>query len=106
MRGACDVADTCTGASKACPDALIAAGTQCRAKNDAFPVCGPAEQCTGASPDCPADAKSSCSTSKADNCRADGSCGCGVNLPCGPNLICDGGKCLCATCLSGEPPTE
>ena len=52
--GACDVAETCDGASAACPaDALVPAMVECRASAGA---CDPAEACTGVSPACPADA--------------------------------------------------
>jgi hypothetical protein len=52
--GACDVAETCTGAAAACPaDALVPASTECRAAAD---VCDVAEVCDGVAPTCPADA--------------------------------------------------
>ena len=51
--GACDVAETCTGTSTACPsDALATAGSVCRA---AAGACDVAETCTGSSASCPAD---------------------------------------------------
>ena len=50
--GACDVAETCTGSSAACPaDVLTAAGTVCHA---AAGACDVAESCTGTSTSCPA----------------------------------------------------
>ncbi|MEO7331471.1 MAG: DNRLRE domain-containing protein, partial [Minicystis sp.] len=62
--GACDPAETCTGAAADCPaDALAAAGTPCRA---AAGVCDAAETCTGASAACPADGKVAAGTT----CRA------------------------------------
>ncbi|MEO7329711.1 MAG: MopE-related protein, partial [Minicystis sp.] len=52
--GACDPAESCTGASLDCPaDALSAAGTSCRA---AAGVCDVVETCNGASTACPVDA--------------------------------------------------
>jgi cysteine-rich repeat protein len=52
--GPCDVAETCTGTSAACPaDQLAAAGTTCRA---AAGTCDVAETCTGTAAACPADA--------------------------------------------------
>ncbi|MBI3182520.1 MAG: hypothetical protein HYZ28_10275, partial [Myxococcales bacterium] len=49
----CDVAESCTGASAACPvDGFASSTTVCRASAD---VCDVAESCTGASAVCPAD---------------------------------------------------
>ncbi|MCB9626518.1 MAG: hypothetical protein H6725_04015 [Sandaracinaceae bacterium] len=49
----CDVAETCTGTSSACPaDLLASAGTECRA---AVGVCDLPELCTGSSAACPSD---------------------------------------------------
>jgi hypothetical protein len=84
--GACDVADTCTGTSTACPaDAKVTAGTACGSDGNPCTVdqcdgasdtcqhpagnagtacrasagaCDAAETCTGTSTACPADAKS------------------------------------------------
>jgi MYXO-CTERM domain-containing protein len=71
--GACDVAESCDGASGACPaDATAAAGTECRA---ALGACDAAEACDGASVDCPGD----------------------VSSPDG--ATCDGGTCLGGTCV-------
>jgi hypothetical protein len=54
--GACDVAETCTGSSAACPaDARAASGTVCRGSAGA---CDVAETCNGSSAACPADALS------------------------------------------------
>jgi hypothetical protein len=51
--GACDVAETCTGTTSACPtDAFVSSTTVCRA---AVGVCDQAETCTGSSAACPAD---------------------------------------------------
>jgi hypothetical protein len=67
--GDCDVAESCTGSSAACPaDALASSSTECRASADA---CDVAETCTGTSDTCPADGFASSST----QCRASaGSC--------------------------------
>jgi len=62
--GACDVAETCTGASTSCPaDALVPAGSICRPAVD---LCDSAETCTGQSPACPSDALQPAGTT----CRA------------------------------------
>jgi hypothetical protein len=51
--GACDIAETCTGSSVACPaDALAPAATVCRPSAGA---CDIAETCNGTSATCPAD---------------------------------------------------
>jgi hypothetical protein len=51
--GTCDVAETCTGSSPACPaDALVTQGTTCRPTAGA---CDVAEACTGSAAACPAD---------------------------------------------------
>src|SRR5439155_22762545 len=53
--GDCDVDETCTGTSTACPpDDFTPATTVCRASAG---ECDPAEHCTGTSASCPADAK-------------------------------------------------
>jgi len=52
--GVCDVAESCTGSSAACPsDGFVAGGTQCRC---AAGVCDVAEACTGTGPTCPENA--------------------------------------------------
>jgi hypothetical protein len=49
--GVCDVAESCTGASPACPaDVLLPSSTVCRAS---LGGCDPVETCTGSSPACP-----------------------------------------------------
>jgi hypothetical protein len=54
--GICDVAETCTGTSGACPaNGFVPAGTTCRASAGA---CDLAETCTGSSATCPPDLKS------------------------------------------------
>ena len=51
--GGCDVAETCTGTSTACPpDGIAAAGTVCRAAQS---VCDVAETCSGTTAACPSD---------------------------------------------------
>ncbi len=51
--GVCDVAESCTGSSAACPsDGFVAATTTCRASAG---VCDVAESCTGGSAACPSD---------------------------------------------------
>ncbi|MFO0758037.1 MAG: DNRLRE domain-containing protein [Byssovorax sp.] len=58
--GACDPAESCTGAAADCPaDAKSAAGTVCRASAG---VCDVAETCNGASAACPADGFASAAT--------------------------------------------
>jgi hypothetical protein len=52
LAGVCDVAETCDGASAACP-ADAKSTTECRA---AAGVCDAAESCDGVNDDCPADA--------------------------------------------------
>ena len=92
--GVCDVAETCTGASGACPaDAFAAASIVCRGANG---VCDAVETCTGSSPACPADAVAS----STQVCRpANGVCdvaetctGAGASCPAdgfaGPTQVC------------------
>lgn len=51
--GVCDVAETCTGTSSACPaDVLVPSSAICRASQSG---CDPQEVCTGSSAACPAD---------------------------------------------------
>lgn len=51
VAGACDVAETCTGTSDACPaDVVAAAGTACR---PGAGTCDPAEACDGVAGECP-----------------------------------------------------
>ena len=58
--GACDVAETCTGASAACPaDGFVAVATTCRASSG---TCDVAEVCSGSGPACPADGFASAAT--------------------------------------------
>lgn len=76
--GACDVAESCTGASALCPaDQFAGAGTACRVEQGA---CDVAEVCTGSGPACPPDLRVAAGTS----CRA--SLG-----PCDLEETCNGG---------------
>lgn len=55
--GDCDVAESCTGLSAACPpDAVLPSSSVCRASGGA---CDPAESCDGSTAACPPDLKSS-----------------------------------------------
>ncbi len=82
--GVCDVAETCTGGSGACPaDAVAGPSVECRPSAGA---CDPAETCDSVGVGCPADAKSnaecrpsagSCDIAEScdgavDDCPADG----------------------------------
>ncbi len=104
--GICDSAESCDGASAACPsDAKIAAGTECRASAG---ICDSAESCDGASAACPSDAKIAAGT----ECRAatcDGgteshaaSCD-GSSAACAPSTTATCGAFVCGTtaCLTG-----
>src|SRR5205823_5940686 len=63
--GPCDVAETCTGTSTACPaDAFKPSSTVCRASAG---ECDPAENCPGNGPSCPADAKQPAGTACTDD---------------------------------------
>src|SRR5438552_15036733 len=65
VAGVCDVAETCTGTSGACPaDAFVPATTQCRASAG---ECDVAEFCPGNGPSCPADAKQPSGTACTDD---------------------------------------
>jgi hypothetical protein len=80
--GACDQAESCTGASADCPaDAKAAAGTVCRASAGA---CDVAETCNGASTACPADAVKASGTV----CRASAGA-------CDPAEACTGASTAC-----------
>src|SRR5205814_161268 len=79
--GACDVAETCTGASTTCPsDTFVASGTVCRA---AAGECDLQEACTGSSVSCPTDARKTSGTA----CTDDGN-------PC-TTETCDGSNVAC-----------
>lgn len=73
--GDCDVAETCTGASGACPvDGFQVAGTLCRAAAD---LCDAPEVCSGTNASCPADglvAAGSVCRVATDLCDADETC--------------------------------
>src|SRR5437763_1786579 len=80
--GPCDVAETCTGSSAACPaDGFQSSSTVCRAS--AGP-CDVAENCTGSSAACPADGFQSSSTV----CRASAG-------PCDVAESCTGSSAAC-----------
>src|SRR5207247_9389771 len=60
VAGPCDVAETCTGTSTACPaNGFLSASTVCRA---ATSECDAAETCTGTSATCPTDVFKSSTT--------------------------------------------
>ena len=81
--GVCDLAETCTGKSGACPtNKLRTKGTSCRKGTNA---CDPAEACTGTSAACPADKLSA----KGTFCRAAVPGGCDVAETCtGASALC------------------
>ncbi len=99
--GACDVAESCTGTSTACPaDAMLPASTVCRA------VAGPcdvAESCTGSSAACPADSFASSSTvcrASAGVCDVVESCtgssaACPVNVFASSSTVCRASTGVC-----------
>ncbi len=79
--GACDVAESCTGTSAACPDDGFApSSVVCRAANG---ECDVAERCTGSAADCPADVKKTPGTA----CGDDGN-------PCTTDLCGGGDACV------------
>ena len=93
--GPCDVAETCTGTSTACPaDAFLSSDTPCR---PAAGECDLAETCPGNGPDCPADAKKASGTA----CTADDN-PCTLDECDGTNVTCQhpagnaGGECRAA----------
>src|SRR5205814_10564921 len=66
--GGCDIAETCTGTSTACPaDAIRTAGTVCRA---AAGECDLAETCDGVTTACPTDALKASGTTCTDDGNA------------------------------------
>lgn len=99
--GICDVAETCSGSSTACPaDTLTATSVVCRAT---FGVCDVAEFCTGISATCPSDlfAQSNvvCRASAgvcdvAENCSG-ASASCPSNFFQSPTTICRGAAGVC-----------
>jgi hypothetical protein len=100
--GACDVAESCDGASGACPaDAFAKAGTECRA---AAGACDVAENCDGASGACPADAFAKAGTecrAAAGACDVAESCD-GASGACPPDAAMPDG----ASCDDGDACTE
>ena len=116
--GVCDVAESCTGTSNACPaDSFVSSATVCRA---AAGMCDQAESCTGTAAACPADAlKASGAVCRAaasqcdvvetcsglsNACPADGiasngtACNDGNASTCGD--VCTAGVCGGTTCTS------
>jgi hypothetical protein len=96
--GACDVTETCDGASPDCPaDAIRAAGAVCRAATGA---CDVTERCDGATKDCPPDAFAPTSTACSDRnaCTVGDRCA-GTADVCVPGepLACTG-ACLTGAC--------
>jgi hypothetical protein len=104
--GGCDTAETCDGASTACPaDTFKVSGTTCRA---AAGTCDVAEKCTGKSATCPVDAFKTAGTTcraAAGNCDVAEKClgstaTCPTNIflrnntPCGYNKTCINGSCV------------
>jgi len=84
--GACDLAETCSGASAACPaDTVRDAGTACRASAG---ECDLVETCDGSSAACPPDARAEIGT----ECRAGGDCDVaetcdGTSAACPPDAV-------------------
>ena len=79
--GGCDVAETCSGTTTACPaDGFLPATTVCR---PAPQECDVAESCTGTSAACPADAKKPANTA----CTDDGNL-CSRDICDGSNVTC------------------
>lgn len=109
--GACDVAETCTGSSTACPsDGYQAATVVCRA---AAGACDKAELCPGNGPSCPSDAYQAAGYV----CRAANATGCDVAETCsGASTTCpndasaadgtscpdDGNSCTVDLCQGGS----
>ncbi len=102
--GGCDVAETCTGSSSACPsDAIRPARTSCRAATGA---CDRAEACNGSSKDCPADGVRTTTTVcrvAAGPCDVAETCD-GIGKDCGPDFFA-APDLLCRT-ASGECDVE
>jgi hypothetical protein len=100
--GPCDVAESCTGSSAACPgDSFLSNTTTCRA---AAGVCDVAEQCPGTSPNCPSDVRAGSSTV----CRASAGV-CDVAEYCdGTNVTCPGDVLLGAgnVCRAAAGPCD
>jgi sugar lactone lactonase YvrE len=100
--GVCDVAETCTGTSAACPpDAFVPAMTVCR---PAAGACDVAETCSGDAADCPADqllpAGTTCRPAQFA-CDEAEMCG-GTSATCPPDAI----KPENALCDDGDPTTD
>ncbi len=99
--GACDVAETCTGMSSACPaDAFVASTTVCRA---AAGVCDQAETCSGTAAACPADALKASGTvcrAAANQCDSTETCS-GVSTTCPSDALVPNGT----SCNDGNAST-
>jgi len=95
-QGACDIQETCTGSSTACPaNAFLPSTTVCRTSGG---VCDVQETCTGSSASCPADTFQPASTP----CTDDGN-------PCTDDVCNGSGACLnpnnTAPCDDGDTCT-
>ncbi|MCC6849768.1 MAG: metallophosphoesterase [Deltaproteobacteria bacterium] len=91
VAGPCDVAETCSGASGACPaDGVASAATVCRASPGG---CDPAEFCTGASTACPSDTIAGAGAV----CRASAGA-------CDPEEACDGVSSACPADAKSTAP--
>jgi hypothetical protein len=95
--GECDVAESCDGASGACPsDAFVAAGAVCRA---AMGECDVAESCDGASGACPSDGFAAAGTV----CRsAVGACDVAESCV-GTSTVCAPDTGVAAACVPATP---
>jgi hypothetical protein len=100
----CDVAETCTGSSAACPsNSYQPSGTVCRPSTDL--TCDPEETCTGSSAVCPTDDSSGTEGIPCGTQSCDANDGCDENniyydyLDC--TLLCSSGSCESSCgCLS------
>ena len=110
--GACDVAETCTGSSAACPADGFLSGNECRASGG---ICDVAESCSGAGAACPADGfvtggtecrGSAGACDPAEACTGS-SAACPADLLAGSSTICRGavGTCDYAENCTGSSPT-
>lgn len=93
VAGGCDVAETCDGASTACPaDAFLGAGALCRA---AVSACDVDEVCAGGTAACPADLAQPAGTA----------CGGSPSGICDAQDTCSGGVGAAATCVANFMPS-
>jgi cysteine-rich repeat protein len=103
--GTCDVAETCTGSSAACPANQFASGILCRASAG---VCDVAETCSGTSAACPADsfvtAGTGCRVAAgecdvAESCTGtSAACPADARAPAGTACTSDGNPCTADQC--------